>query len=293
MNNHKDQLFKGIALTVAAIFSIDLMVAAGKLLSEGYHVIQIVFMRNLIGMVPVYIFYKLCGGAWIPLPKKPQTHLIRSTLGIVSLILTFSAVAQLPLPDVTVLLFSAPLFITVLSIPLLGERVGLYRWSAVIIGFLGVLIAARPSGDANWLGIGFALAAAFFLALIAITMRWMGRTEDPVVSVLYFFVISALVTGFMVPFVWEPMTWDAAPLFLGLALAAGAGQIMLTASYVYAPASALSPYRYTSIIWSILLGWLIWAYIPGWPVLAGAAIIIASNLFIVWREHKNQKTSNT
>jgi drug/metabolite transporter (DMT)-like permease len=192
----------------------------------------------------------------------------------------------MPLADTTALLFASSLFIPVLGVVFLKEFVGPYRWSAVIIGFAGVVIMARPTGDVYVLGISVALCAAFLHATLQIILRYLGRFESPETISFYFFIIGTIVTALALPFVAVTPVTSEIPLLFGVGLSGAAAQWLLSVAYKNAPAAVVTVFNYTSIIWATLFGWMIWNEWPLPAVIAGAAIVIASNILIVWRESR-------
>lgn len=276
-----------MAAAVGAYFMFSLMVMFAKLLSATHSVIEIAFYRNLIGSLPfLFIVFAMGHRDILVMRTKPMWVAIRAVGGTISLVVTFTAFSMLPLADTTALLFTASLFIPILSVIILKETVGPWRWSAVIIGFVGVLIMTRPTGDVYVLGIGIALTAAFMHAGLQIILRYLGRFERPATISFYFFVIGAAVTALAMPFVAVTPTVDEIPLFLGVGLSGAAAQWLLSVAYRNAPAALVTVFNYTSIIWATLLGWMIWNEWPLPAVMTGAAIVIASNILIVWRESR-------
>jgi drug/metabolite transporter (DMT)-like permease len=171
---------------------------------------------------------------------------------------------------------------------LLGEKVRLHRWSAVIVGFVGVMIMARPvellSGSFN-LGVVVALGSALTSALAMAMVRQLSRSEASLTIIFYFSAIGAVLLGLaMLPFHFVVPSWHEMPLVVAVGLVGGTAQFFLTQAYRYSPASALSPFTYTALIWSTFLGWVVWAEVPSVATVAGAAIVIASGLYIIWRE---------
>ena len=206
----------------------------------------------------------------------------------------FWAVGKLPLAEATTILYAAPLFVTILSYPMLGEKVGPYRMAAVCAGFCGVLIVAKPSGqNLPWDGVALALAAAFFHALTQIQLRKMGKVSNPITTVFYFMLIGTILTGLCLPFVYTaPPDWHAAPFLLLLAATGILQQIFKTVAYGLAPVASITPVNYLGLVVAVILGFIVWGENPAPVFYAGAALIIASNLFIVYREHVLKKSDS-
>jgi drug/metabolite transporter (DMT)-like permease len=185
-----------------------------------------------------------------------------------------------------VLLFTASLFIPVLGVFFLKEHVGPYRWAAVAVGFIGVVIMAGPTGNVNTLGVAVALTAALMHAVLQVVLRYLGRYERPETVTFYFLVIGTLVTALPLPFVAVTPTMAELPLFVGVGLSGAAAQWLLSTAFRNAPAAIVTVFNYSSIVWATLFGWMIWNEWPLPVVLAGATVIIASNALVIWRESR-------
>jgi drug/metabolite transporter (DMT)-like permease len=201
------------------------------------------------------------------------------------------AYSMMPLAEVTALLFTSSLFIPILGVIFLRESVGKYRWAAVVMGFAGVAIMAQPSGNVYLLGIAVTLCAAFMHAILQIILRYLGRYESPETVSLYFFVIGTFITAMAMPFVSVTPTTGEIPLLIGVGLSGAAAQWLLSTALKNAPATIVSVFNYSSIVWATAFGWLIWNDFPLPTVMAGAAVVIASNILIIWRESRLGKVS--
>src|SRR5690606_6233798 len=205
---------------------------------------------------------------------------------ILSMLCFFYALTILPLADVTAINFTMPLFVTALSVPLLGETVGWRRWTAVAIGFSGILLMVRPGASILDPAILIAVASAFGYALAVICMRRLGSTERSATTTLYFTLACAVVGGIAAPFAWVPPTPTGWAALILVGLISGTGQLLMTAGYRFAPAAIVAPFDYVSMVWAVVLGFLIWGEVPTVGVLAGAALVIGSGLYILYREHR-------
>lgn len=280
-----DHVVRGMLAALAAFFMFSLMAVFAKLLSENHSVIEIAFYRNLIASLPFLFMVFILGKREIlVIRSKPKAIGIRAVLGTVSLTTTFAAFSIMPMAETTVLLFTASLFIPVLGVFFLGERVGPYRWAAVAIGFAGVVVMAGPAGNVNALGVTIALAASLMHATLQIVLRYLGKFESPETVTFYFVVIGTLVTALPLPFVAVTPALDEIPLLFGVGLTGAAAQWLLSIAFRNAPAAVVTVFNYTGIIWATLFGWLIWNDWPLPAVLAGAAIVIGSNVLMIWRE---------
>ncbi|MEI7610024.1 MAG: DMT family transporter, partial [Rhodospirillaceae bacterium] len=211
-------------------------------------------------------------------------HLGRATIGLAAMLLMFWSYHLLPLADAVAIGFSAPLFLAALSVPLLGEKVGAARWGAVLVGFVGVLVMVKPGATALDLGSLVALGAALGYALAAIAVRQLSRTEHPNTIVFYFTLNTGLLAALALPWVWATPTLSDLGLLALTGLLGGAVQYCGTHAYTLGPAAVIGPFNYSAILWATLFGWLIWGDLPDRWVLLGAAVVIASGLFIVLRE---------
>jgi drug/metabolite transporter (DMT)-like permease len=194
--------------------------------------------------------------------------------------------------DATALLFTASLFIPVLGVIFLKETVGPYRWAAVGIGFIGVVIMSRPSGDVYTLGIIVCLVAALMHAILQIIVRYLGRYESTETIAFYFFVIGLILTALPLPFIAVRPTLSELPLLVGVGLSGAAAQWLLTFAFRNAKAAIITVFNYSSIVWATLFGWMIWNEWPLPAVILGATIVIASNILMIWRESRLGKISD-
>jgi drug/metabolite transporter (DMT)-like permease len=278
----------GIALRIGAATSFGFMAAMIKLgYSAGVSTPELIFYRFAFGLPPllIWIFWTHNFGAWKT--DRPLAHLTRSALGLANMALAFSALAYLPLAESATIGFVAPLFSVMLSAFILGEVVGRHRWSAVAAGFIGVLIVMRP--DSNHLpavGLILALLSAFGVACVTIAIRRIGKTESTQTTVLWFTISSMLVTGMLLPFYGKAHDPQAWVILAALGLFGGVGQLLLTASLRYASVAVIVPFDYTQLLWAVFLGWLLWATHPPASTWIGAAVIIASGLYTIYREHR-------
>ncbi|NHA13463.1 DMT family transporter [Thioalkalivibrio sp. XN279] len=286
---HREHIVRGMLAALGAFFMFTVMNVFAKLLSENHSVIEIAFYRNLIASLPfLFMVFVLGRREILVIRSKPSLVGLRAVLGAVSLMTTFLAFSLMPMAETTVLLFTASLFLPVLGVFVLGEKVGPWRWSAVVIGFAGVAVMASPTGAVNMLGVTIALVAALMHASLQVVLRYLGRYESPETVTFYFMVIGTLVTALPLPFVAVTPTLDEIPLLFGVGLSGAAAQWLLSTAFRNAPAAVVTVFNYSGIVWATLFGWLIWNDWPLPHVLAGAAIVIASNALIIWRESRRR-----
>lgn len=278
----------GLGLRLFAILCLSSMAALIKVVeAQGATLVEVLFFRQLCAVPLVMAWLAVGPGLRSIRTERFGAHLTRTTIGLISMVFNFGGIMLLPLAESTVLQFTVPIFATILGAMLLRESVGWHRWGAVAAGFLGVLIVARPSGEHFPLvGTAVALTASLLMALVAIQLRQMGRTESAGTTVFWFSVLSLTPLGAAYCFGVQPHNpWTWAGL-AGIGVIGGIGQLALTAALRFAPVSSVVPMDYSSLIWATLYGWLIFGMLPTPYTWIGAPIIIASGLYIVWREHK-------
>jgi len=290
---HPEHVVLGMSAAVGAFFMFTVMNMFAKLLSANHSVIEIAFYRNLIACIPFLIMIFAFGRREILIIRsKPSLVAIRAMIGTLSLITTFYAYSLMPMADTTALLFTASLFIPVLGVIFLKESVGPYRWAAVAMGFIGVVIMAHPSGEVYTFGILVALFAALLHATLQIILRYLGRFESPETISFYFFVIGVFLTALPLPFIAVRPTLAEVPLLVGIGLSGAAAQWLLSYAFRNAKVAVVTVFNYSSIVWATLFGWMIWNEWPLPTVIMGAAIVIASNILMIWRESRLGRVSD-
>jgi drug/metabolite transporter (DMT)-like permease len=222
-------------------------------------------------------------------------HAWRGLIGASAMSLSFAALGLLPLPEVVAIGFTAPLFATILAVFLLGEVVRLYRWTAVAVGLVGVIVMLWPRLGAGWqggagegaaLGALLMLGAAMLMALAQIHVRWLARTEPTIAIVFWFHVTVSAAALLTLPFGWVWPDGEMWLLLLAAGILGGVAQILVTESYRNADASTLAPFDYSSMLYGLLIGWAVFDEVPPAMVLAGAAVVIAAGLSILHRERR-------
>ena len=231
---HMDRIALGMAASAASFFMLNTMNVFAKLLSPNHSVIEVAFYRNAIAVAPFAVWIFLLGRRdLLKINSRPDAIVLRSVVGTISLVATFRAFNFLPMADAQALFFTSSLFLPVMGWLFLKERVGAHRWSAVLIGFLGMIVIVRPTGDVNTMGITFALSAALMHASLGTLLRVLGRTERPETVTFYFLVIGTGMTGLAMPFVGKipqmernpPLHWSGHLGGLGANLPFGGVQI--------------------------------------------------------------------
>ena len=284
-----DQILTGILCRIGSGLSFSTMGALLKLASvEGMNAPELVFYRSLFS-VPVVLFWVLKTESLAALrPNRPLAHLWRCVIGLLSMGLVFQALILLPLAEATAINFTAPIFATVLSFLILREDVRIHRWAAVVVGFLGVLIVARPGGSSlPLLGVGIGLTGALCQAGVTTTLRQIQRSENIAAIVFWFAVAGIAVGGLLMPFFGQAHGTKAFALVLAGGLAGGVGQLLMTTS-LRAPVSVVSPFDYLQIVGATAYGWLLFSDVPTIYTIAGATLIAGSGLYTAWREHRRR-----
>jgi drug/metabolite transporter (DMT)-like permease len=293
---------RGALLMLGATALFTIMSAIIKGVSDDIHFVETMFFRSAFAL-PVMFVIAARGRDWGLLrTKRFPAHIVRAFTGTMAQGCSFYALTVLPLAEQTALTYTTPLFVTMLSIPFLGEKVGIHRWSAVLLGFLGIMVIALGEGAFQGgglpdaviaIGMAAAVAQGVWSAMTTLLVRSLSATESSATIVLWQSLLMTLFTLVALPFVWTtPSLWQFVLLVL-VGLVGGVAQVMLTEAYASAQVSALGPYSYTSILWSVAIGWVAFADAPGWSTLAGSVLIVASGLYILHRELKRAAMRRT
>lgn len=284
----------GIGLKVASVCAFMAMATAIKLagpLPPG----QMVFFRSFFAILPI-VAYLLATGQFASALRtdRPLSHVLRGIVGVSAMGLGFFGLTRLPLPDAIAIGYARPLLTVVLGAIFLGEVVRRYRWSAVVIGLVGVMIISWPNlqllrggGDADQaLGALATFTSALLAACAFVLVRKLVDTEKTTTIVLYFSITASVIALSTLPFGWEILTWQQTAALVAAGFCGGLGQILLTQTYRYAETSTIAPFEYTSVVLSIAIGIVLFAEYPTTAMLVGSAIVVASGIFIIYREHK-------
>lgn len=275
---------KGILYMCAGVLCLALGDAITKWLGASYSPLQIIFFRTLVSLPLIVLIARFNGGVRKLSTKRPGVHLLRGLIFTGTMVCFMWGLTLLPLAEATAIIFAAPLFVTLLSVPLLKERVDTPTMLATLLGFVGVIIVVRPGADSFQPATLIVVAAAVFYALTLITARRYGSREHLWAMVFYTTLIPLLASAATLPWVWKTPALAAWPLFL-LAGILGVGAMTgITMAFRYAPAALAAPFDYTGLVWAVLLGWWIWDEMPDVWVLIGGSVVIFSGLLIAWRE---------
>ncbi|HJU17245.1 MAG TPA: DMT family transporter [Stellaceae bacterium] len=279
-----DNVRLGIIYMVASVFLFSIQNAVGKWLAQSYPIPMLVFFRSAVAIPPAALLVWHAGGGAAFHTRRPGAQVLRATIWGGSNVASFFAYHLLPLADGITYSFTAPLFLTALSWPVLREPVGKERWIAVLLGFAGVLVMARPSGGGAATGIACAIVSAVCSAVGSLYVRDLCRTETSAAIVFYTAVVIAALSVPFLPFFWLTPSWAGLAELCALGLMGAVSQYWTTQALAYAPAAAVSPFNYTALIWGLIIGFMVWGEVPNAAMLSGAAIVTAAGLFLVRHE---------
>lgn len=272
---------RGILAMVCGTGLITLSDAASKYLTEQYPVGQVICLRQiaaLLVMLP-YVCYVTGMEALRPVDRGGQ--LLRALLFVGSAVLTVTSLSLLPLSFVTIVLFSGPLFVALLSAPILREQVTIHQWIAIAAGFAGVLLIVRPVGSGfEWLML-LPVVAAFINGLRDAITRRVSRTDSSI-SVLFWSGIAVIIAGFATfPFGWKTVDWEGAVWFAAAGFFNGTAHFLAIEAFRLGNAALVAPFRYSGLLWAMLIGFLIWGEVPNVWMLAGAAIVVGAGIYML------------
>lgn len=275
---------RGIAHAALGVFLFSAHDVVVKWLVADFPVLEIIFFRSLAALIPCVLFVRREGGLRALRVRRRRLLVLRGLLGVGAFGTFYLAYAFLPLADVIAIGFSAPLFVTALSGPLLGEKVGGRRWAAVVAGFFGVLIMVRPGSQVFQAAALFALTGSALYALAMIATRRLVATETTAAVIVFSNLIYITVGGVSLLYRWVPPSLGDALMLAGVGLISGCAQFAMTQAYRYARAATVAPFDYTALVWAIFFGYLVWGDLPGVGVALGAPLVIGTGLYILRRE---------
>ena len=290
-------LFKGIGFKLASALLFAAMSALVRDLGKVAPVGQMVFFRSAFAVVPVVIIYAWRGELGTAVrTSRPLGQLGRGLLSVAGMFSNFGALVRLPLADVTAISFASPLITVALAALILKERVRVYRWSAVIVGFAGVIVMLIPNFSVDhYAAIGatvatvgsmLALSSCLCNAATVIQTRRLTQSETTSSIVFYFSLVCAIAGALTLPFDWYTPTIPQLCGLIALGVLGGLAHILLTESYRHAEASVVAPFDYTSMLWALLLGYWLFGELPATLVYVGASIVAGAGLFVIFRERQ-------
>jgi drug/metabolite transporter (DMT)-like permease len=283
---HRRQRLIGIALMCGAVVCFACLDAMAKYLGGHMDTLQVVGVRYASAFLIALMFYNPINRPGLLKTTRPALQLGRSALMLGSTVFNFMAFRYLQLDEALAILFSTPFLIAILAGPLLGERVGWRRWTAIMVGFAGVLVVVRPGlGGMQWAAL-LSLGSAICYAGYNITTRMLSRTDSSETTLFYANMLGVVIMVPILPLVWTAPSWIDVVLMVALGGFGAGGHFLLIVAHRLAPASVLSPFIYTQIIWATTLGYLVFANVPNYWTLTGAGIVIASGLYLFYRERK-------
>lgn len=281
---------RGILCMLAAVASFSVLDVCMKRLAETYPAMQVTFIRGAASL-PFILIVTAWFGRWPDLvPNRWALHLLRGLLQVLTLYFFVYSVSRLSLANAYTIFMSAPLLITALSVPFFGERVGWHRWTAIVIGMLGVIVVVRPGGESVELGstaiLGglAAVAAALAYAFGVLLIRVLSPTETSAATMFWALSLTALIAGLLSIVGWVPVRWEHWGWIVAAGLSGALGQHFLTEAFRLALPAVVAPLEYTALAWGMLFDWLLWMAVPSSRMLIGAAIIVASGLYLIHRE---------
>jgi drug/metabolite transporter (DMT)-like permease len=288
-----DRAGLGISITVLGGLCFAIQDAGIKWLSAEIAVLQILFLRSLFGLVFLGASTTVSGEAISMKVSRPWLLIVRSGINILSWILFFTSLKYLPLATAVALFFSFPLFLAIISVPLLGETVGIRRIVAIVVGFIGVLLITNPAAGLSLPAL-MMLGAALGWAIVASLTRILGENENTTTLLFYTLVGFAVLLAIPQYWLWRSLELDAYLMILGVAFFGVIAQFSVTKAYAIASPSLIAPFEYTALIWSAILGYLVWGDIADIYAISGALLIIGSGVYVIHREAVNRaRTENT
>lgn len=281
---------RGILCMLSAVAAFSVLDVCMKRLAETYPAMQVTFIRGAASL-PFILIMTAWFNRWQDLiPKRWKLHLLRGLLQVITLYFFVYSVTRLSLANAYTIFMSAPLMITALSVPFFGERVGWHRWIAIVVGMIGVIVVVRPGADSVELGsmaiLGSlaAIAAAAAYALGVLLIRVLSPSETSVATLFWALCLTAVFAGLLSIAGWVPVRWDHWGWIVMAGLSGALGQHFITEAFRLALPAVVAPLEYTALAWGMLFDWLLWATMPSSRMLTGAAIIVASGLYLIHRE---------
>jgi drug/metabolite transporter (DMT)-like permease len=286
-----DHSTRGVLLMSLAAFLWVLHDAISKWLMQDYSIFQVLLLRTVFSLLPILIVVRREGGYVRLRDSRIWVCVGRGCLAVACFVLFLAALPLMPLTDIFAIVMSAPLLIAALSAIMLKERVPFRRWVATLIGFSAVLVMVRPGGDINSTGALFVVGSVVTYSLAMVLTRRLGGTETSGAMTFYSALVFLAVGLIAAPFTWIWPTSFALLLMAATGLLAGSAQYCLTEAFRIAPPSVVAPFEYTSLLWAMLMGFLVWGDVPTTLVLVGAAVVIVSGIYVIHDERASQKRS--
>lgn len=280
----KNAKLVGILYMLAAMLIFSSVNAVAKEIIADYSLIQIIFFRNLFALIPMGYLMMREGGVKIMKTDQLPRFISLGFVGTLALAGLFGSLALMPLAEAVSIHFSETFILTALSAIILKEKVGMQAWLAIMVGFIGVLIIFRPTGEILNIGALYGLAFALGDSIYMLNARILTRTHSSTAVVMYFGLMVSIITGCLLPWFWITPDLDGFLRLVLLGLGGGIGLYWVTQAYRHASASVVAPMIYSALIWNMLLGYIFWDEIPDETFFLGATLIVGSGLYIIYRE---------
>ena len=279
---------RGIASMTAGVFIFAIMDALLKGISSRYGPLQVACLRSISSWL--FLLLPIAwAGSWRALrPRNPQLHLLRAVLGIGMLASFVYAVHRLSLAQTYSVFLTAPLLMTALSVPILGEKVAGKRWLAIVVGLCGVLVILKPWGHSDFSMIAAAAAALATIcySLSALTVRTLGRGNSSMSMVFWYLLLVGIGSGVLASADWRPVPAADWGWLIGIGVTGALGQMWLTDAFRRAPPAVVGPFEYTSILWAFAIDWIFWSASPSSSLIVGACIVVASGIVVIVDERR-------
>jgi len=267
-------------ISVCAFSIMDLVVKW----SDSYPLGQVIFFRGFFGVLLYFLIMPRDRIKNFYYTKRPGLHFLRCFFGLIALLAIFTALRNLPLATVVSISFAAPIFTTILSIFLLSEKVGLFRWLAVVVGFVGIIIITEPGFTSLNVYFIYPLIFCLGMSYVAITIRQLSTTEPVWLISLYFSATITLASFFTIPYGWIMPDIKDLILLMSIGILGGAANLWLSQSYKFSEVSLVTPLKYLALVFAIIFGYFIWNEVPSIKTLIGAFLVITSSIIIFRRE---------
>lgn len=273
---------------MAAMAMLSTMFMLVKYAGErGVSAPEMIFWRQAMSVPILLAWLTATGRLNVLATNRMATHARRAATGTIGLFCNVSAAMLLPLAEATTLGFTAPLFAVLITALIVGDKVGKWRWTAVVLGFLGVLIIAQPGQTpVSPLGVAAGLGSGVIVSIVSFQIRDLARTEEPISCVFWFAFYGSVMTAILLPLYMTPHTMEVWLLLAGVGLAGTVAQFLIAASLRHGQVATVVAMDYTALIWATLYGFVIWDHVPPSTTWLGAPIIISAGLLIIWREHR-------
>lgn len=286
----EDRIGRGIFFSAATFACFSTADAIVKGLSTGYSVLLIYFVTTVFAAIPIALLIWRSRRPLTIRPRHPKAVALRTLLLALDTFGAYLAFSRLSLASAYTLIFAAPLIVTALSPLMLGEAVGRHRWSAVVLGFLGIVVVLRPGLEPLDIGYFAALGSATVFALALLVTRQIGRDESDTAMLFWLIVGKLFISGLFLPFVYKPIAFGDLGLMAVIGILVGGAQICIVQAFRLAPPATVAPFQYTQMLWAVFYGYLFFGDIPDRFVIAGSGLVVASGLYILWREQVRRRS---